>query len=55
MFIRYASAVTSGHRIFERAAVKAAARFRHKARLVDGVAQATYGLESRFTFEMERG
>ncbi len=47
--------VTSSHKVFENAAIKAAARFRYKARVVDGVAQATYGLESRFTFEMERG
>ena len=47
--------VASSHKIFEKAAIKAAARFRYKARVVDGVAQATYGLQSRFTFEMERG
>ena len=47
--------VDSSHRVFEAAALKAAARFRYKARVLDGVAQATYGLESRFTFEMERG
>ena len=47
--------VESSHAIFEKAAVNAAARFRYKARVVDGVAQATHGLESRFTFEMEQG
>jgi periplasmic protein TonB len=50
-----ATVVHSSHKVFEKAALKAAARFRYKARVVDGVAQATYGLESRFTFEMERG
>ena len=47
--------ISSSHRIFEKAAINAAAKFRYKASVVDGVAQATYGLESRFRFEMERG
>ena len=47
--------ISSSHKIFEKAAIKAAARFRYKARVVDGIAQATFGLESRFRFEMERG
>ena len=45
--------VESSHRVFERAAVDAAGRFRFKARVVDGVPQASYGLRNLFTFEME--
>ena len=47
--------VSSSHRIFEKAAIKAASKFRYKARVVDGIAQATYGLQNRFVFKMERG
>lgn len=45
----------SSNKMFEKAAVRAAAKFRYKARVVDGVAQATYGLQNRFVFKMERG
>ena len=41
------------HSIFERSAVKAAERFRYKAPVVDGVAQAVSGIEYRFRFDME--
>ena len=49
------SIVESSHRLFESAAIKAAKRFRYKAKVVDGVAQTTRGVRSRFRFEMERG
>ena len=45
--------VESSHSVFERAAVDAVGRFRFKARVVEGVPQASYGLRNRFTFEME--
>ncbi|MDJ0909244.1 MAG: TonB family protein [Woeseiaceae bacterium] len=43
----------SSHSVFERPAIEAAERFRFKARVVEGVPQATYGLRNLFTFEME--
>ncbi len=45
--------IESSHRLFERPAVEAAERFRFKARVVEGVPQASYGLRNLFTFEME--
>ena len=45
--------VESSHSVFERAAIEAAGRFRFKARVVEGVPQASYGLRNLFTFEME--
>jgi protein TonB len=45
----------SSNRVFEKAAINAARKFRYKARVVDGIAQATTGVQSRFVFEMERG
>ena len=47
--------IESSNTMFEKAAIRAAAKFRYKARVVDGVAQATYGLQNRFVFKMERG
>ena len=47
------SVIESSHRVFERSAIEAAGRFRFKARVVEGVPQATYGLRNLFTFEME--
>jgi protein TonB len=47
--------VESTHRVFEKAAVNAAKKFRYKARVVDGIPQTTSGVQSRFVFEMERG
>jgi protein TonB len=47
--------VEASHAIFERSAVKAMARSRFKARVVDGVAQPSFGLERRFVYRMERG
>ena len=46
--------VESSSHIFERAAIKAARKFRFKARVVDGVPQPSYGLQNRFVFKMER-
>ena len=42
----------SSHAVFENNAIKAAERFRFKARVVDGVAQASYGLRNLFRFRM---
>jgi protein TonB len=46
--------VESSSKIFEKAAIKAAQKFRFKARVVDGVPQPSYGLQNRFVFKMER-
>ena len=46
--------IESSHGVFERAAIRAAERFRYRARVVDGVPQPTRGLRNRFRFEMER-
>ena len=46
--------VESSSQVFERAAIKAAKKFRFKARVVDGVPQPSYGLQNRFVFNMER-
>ncbi len=45
--------IESSHRGFEEAALRAAQRFRFKARVVDGVPRATNGLRNLFRFEME--
>ena len=42
----------SSHKAFERAAIKAAQRFRFKAPVVDGVPQVATGIDYRFRFEM---
>lgn len=42
----------SSHRGFEKAAIKAAQRFRFKAPVVNGVPQAATGIDYRFRFEM---
>jgi protein TonB len=47
--------VSSSHRVFERSAIRAAERFRYKARVVAGVAQRSRGIQNKFTFRMERG
>lgn len=49
------SVIASSHRIFEKAAISAAKKFRFKARVVDGVPQASVGVQNRFRFRMERG
>lgn len=45
--------IESSHSIFERSAIEAAARFRFKARVVDGVPLASYGMRNLFTFQMD--
>lgn len=45
--------VESSHGGFEDAALRAAQRFRFKARVVDGIPRATNGLRNLFRFEME--
>ena len=47
------SVLESSHKIFNRAAVKAAYRSRYKPKTVDGIPQATKGLRKLFRFEME--
>jgi len=49
------SIVESTHRIFERAAIDAARKFRFKARVVDGVPQPSHGIQNLFRFELARG
>ncbi len=48
------SVVNSSHSIFEDAAIRATRKFRFKARVVDGIALATRGVQNRFVFRMER-
>lgn len=45
--------VGSSHPVFERAALRAAERFRYKPAVVDGAARETTGLRYRFTFRLE--
>ncbi len=44
--------VESSDRVFHKASVEAALRFRYKPRVVDGIAVATQGIRNRFRFEM---
>ncbi len=43
----------SSHSIFERAAIRAAERFRYRPRTLDGRAQAVPGVQNRFRFQMK--
>lgn len=45
--------ISSSHKVFEKAAIGAAYKSRYKAKTVDGVPQATYGLRKLFRFELE--
>ena len=45
--------VESSDRVFERAAIKAAERFRYRPKTADGQAQAVHGVRSRFRFRMD--
>jgi len=45
--------VETSHKMFNRAAIKAAERSRYKPKTVDGSAQVTRGLQKLFTFKME--
>ena len=47
------SVLKSSHSVFERNSIRAAERFKYKARIIDGQAVATCGLRNQFTFEME--
>lgn len=46
--------VESSNRIFEKAAVNAASRFKFKPKVVDGVPQPSFGVQRLFTFRMEK-
>ncbi|MEM8815654.1 MAG: energy transducer TonB [Pseudomonadota bacterium] len=46
--------VESSHRLFEQSAIKAAAKFRYQAPVVDGRPVATRGIRSVFRFELEQ-
>ena len=46
--------VESSHGIFEKAAIKAAQKFRFKPKVVDGTPVATAGVGYRFRFEMKK-
>ena len=45
--------IESTDRVFDRAAIHAAERFKFKPRVVDGVAYASYGLQNMFTFTLD--
>ena len=45
--------VESTHRVFEKAAIAAAYRFKYDPKTIDGVAYETKGLRNLFRFEME--
>jgi len=49
-----ATVIESSHPVFEKSAIDTVLKFRYKARVVDGVAQATTGLQNLFRFRMER-
>lgn len=48
-----AVAIESSHSVFERESVRAAERFRYKARVVDGVPVETRGVRYLFTFTLD--
>ena len=48
------SVIESSSRIFDKAAVDAAHRFRYRARMVDGMAMPTEGIRQLFRFEMKQ-
>ncbi|MDX1516346.1 MAG: TonB family protein [Woeseiaceae bacterium] len=47
--------IESSHRVFEKAALRAAQKFRFKAKVVDGQPQGSHGIRNLFRFELERG
>lgn len=46
--------LNSSHSGFERNAMRAASRFKFKARVVEGVPQTSSGIQYKFTFEMDK-
>jgi len=46
--------VESSSRMFNRAAINAAQKFRFKPKIVDGMPRMSYGVQRMFTFEMEK-
>ncbi len=48
-----AEAIESSHSVFEKEAIRAAERFRFKARVVDGAPMITRGIRNIFTFEID--
>lgn len=48
-----AVAIECSHSVFEKEAVRAAERFRFKARVIDGVPLETQGIRNMFTFSIE--
>lgn len=46
--------IESSATVFEKAAIKAALRFKFRPRVVDGVPQASVGIQNIFRFEMEK-
>lgn len=46
--------VESSSRLFNKAAIDAAKRFRFKPKIVDGAAQMSFGVQRLFTFEMKK-
>ena len=45
--------VESSHRLFEKSAINAVRKFRYKPRVVDGVAQGSFGIRNVIRYEME--
>jgi len=45
--------VESSHRVFEKAAIQAAERFKFKPRVIDGVALETAGIQNLFRFTLD--
>jgi len=52
--VRDVVVIESSSSVFNKAAIDAAYRFRYKARMLDGVPQASSGLRKLFRFEMEK-
>lgn len=46
--------IESSHPVFDKTAIDTVLKFRYKARVVDGVPQATTGLRNLFRFEIDR-
>jgi protein TonB len=45
--------VESSNRLFEKAAIQAAERFKFKPRVIDGVALETHGIQNMFRFTLD--